>query len=485
MTIEGGEARPDGPGAWIVHAPPGAPIVATYRVVSAYDHDPTDDDSRQSKPVIRPTWFYSVGEALFARPEDQEKAPATFVWEGAPAGFGFASDLEHLGRPGGKAARPGTVKDVLESVVAGGRDLRLVDQRIDGTRLRVAVLGRYDFDSAAFARQAFAILKAERDFWRDRGQPFLVTMSPTLGSPGRLSYGGTGRTDAFALWVDTTTSLADLRWLLAHEYFHTWNPLALGNLAEDENEPAGYWFSEGFTDYYAWKLMLASGLFGPNDFADKWNDGLRAYATSSVRAEPNSRIVADFWKSQEVQKLPYQRGAILAATLDRQALERGSSLDDVMREMRRLAAAPGETRHADVLFPVAYQAVTGLDPQPLIERHVIRGEPQSLAPGVFGPCFKVKTLEAPVFERGWDSEATRAAGMLVTGLRDDTAAYAAGLRNGMKILEFKGLPGDPTVPYLLKVKPADGPDQLITFMPAGKGRISMQKVEPVADCPKA
>jgi len=484
MKIEGGEATADGPGGWTIRAAPGTPIVATYRVVSAYDHDPTDDDSKQSKPVVRPTWFYAVGEALFAIPRDQEKAPATFIWDGAPKDFGFASDLEHLARPGRKAARPGTVEDITESIVIGGRDLRTFEQRSGSARVRVAMLGRYNnFDDATFAQQVFRILKAERDFWKDRTQPFLVTMTPTVGAPGRISLGGTGRSDAFALWVDPTSKLADLRWLLAHEYFHTWNPAQLGNLGDGSVEAAGYWFSEGFTDYYSWTLMLRSHQFAPEAFAGQWNSMLRAYAASPVREAPNSLIVSDFWKSQAVEKLPYQRGAILAATLDRQARARGSSLDAVLREMRRLAAQPGETRHADALFVVAYRSVIGVDVADLVARHIIAGEPLALAPDVFGPCFQVKTVEIAPFERGWDRAATTKADGIVTGLRDDTPAYAAGLRNGMKIVEF--LAGDSdnsAVAVVLKVKPVDEPERLVRFFPVGKTRIPTQQVEPIAGC---
>src|SRR6185312_10798564 len=422
MKIVGGDATPDGPGGWTIQAAPGTPIMATYRVVSAYDHDPTDDDSKQSKPVVRPTWFYAVGEALFAAPRDREKAPATFAWTGAPNDFGFASDLEHLARPGKKAARPGTVDDIVESIVAGGRDMRVFEQRPDGARVRVAILGRYGFDDATFARQVFQVLKAERGFWKDKGSPYLVTMTPTVGAPGRISLSGTGRADAFALWVDPTSKLDDLHWLLAHEYFHTWNPVQLGDLGGESQEAAGYWFSEGFTDYYAWKLMLGSHQFAPEAFARQWNAMLRRYAVSPVRDKPNSLIVTDFWKSQAVEKLPYERGAILAATLDRRAAAHGSSLDAVMREMRRLAAQPGETRHADVLFPVAYRSVVGIDPTDLIARHILAGEPLTLPADAFGACFPVKTVEVAPFERGWDSAATRKAGNMVTGLRDDAPA---------------------------------------------------------------
>jgi predicted metalloprotease with PDZ domain len=483
MKISGGEATADGPGAWVIRAAPGAPITASYRVVSAYDHDPTDEDSKQSKPVVRPIWFYAVGEALFAAPQGQEKSPATFVWDGAPKDFGFASDLEHLARPGRAAARAGTVDDVIESIVVGGRDLRTFERRYNGARVRVAMMGRYGFDDAAFANQVFQVLRVERDVWKDRASPFLVTMSPTLGAPGRISYGGTGRADAFALWVDTTTKMDGLRWLLAHEYFHTWNPKQLGDLGGESVEAAGYWFSEGFTDYYAWELMRRSHQFAPEAFAGQWNSMLRAYAVSPVRDKPNSLIVSDFWTSQAVQKLPYQRGAILAAVLERQARAHGTSLDAVLLEMRRLAARPGETRHADVLFPVAYRSVVGADLGDLLARHIVAGEPLALPADAFGRCFQIKTVEIAPFERGWDSAATRKADNVVTGLRDDSPAYAAGLRNGMKIIEFlEGDSDNSAVAVLLKVQPPEGPERLVRFFPAGKTRLPAQQLEPVPGC---
>lgn len=396
LKVVGGQARPDGPGAWIIRAAPHAPIVVSYRVLSAYDHDPTVEDTGQSKPVIRPGWFFATGEGLFARPEGRDKAPASFTWTGAPRDFVFASDLEHLGEPGRKAARAGVVDDVLDSVAIGGRELKVTQRRIDGAPVRVATVGRYSFDTATFADRVFEVLAAERAFWGEPAKPFLVAMSPIASAPHRYSLSGEGRSDGFALWVDDTNArLADLRWLLAHEYFHTWNPSQLGGTGAEDVEAAEYWFSEGFTDYYARKLMLTSGQFSAGEFAAKWNEVLRAYAASPVRAAPNSRILSEFWSSAPVQKLPYQRGALLAALLDRQAQARGSSLDAVLREMRRRAARPGPKPHADELLPVVYREVTGLDARDLIARHMIAGEPIELAADTFGPCFRIQTAEAP------------------------------------------------------------------------------------------
>ena len=43
-----------GDGHWRIVAPSGRELTASYRIISAYDHDPTAEDSEQPKPVIRP-----------------------------------------------------------------------------------------------------------------------------------------------------------------------------------------------------------------------------------------------------------------------------------------------------------------------------------------------------------------------------------------------------------------------------------------------
>ncbi|MGL1562936.1 hypothetical protein ACSTHQ_00210, partial [Vibrio parahaemolyticus] len=77
--------------------------------------------------------------------------------------------------------------------------------------------------------------------------------------------------------------------------FHTWNPWRLGRMAGAPAERADYWFSEGFTDFYARRLLLRSGVFSLEEFAADWNDALRAYANNPARLEPNRRVVERFW----------------------------------------------------------------------------------------------------------------------------------------------------------------------------------------------
>jgi predicted metalloprotease with PDZ domain len=478
LHIEGARSvAEDGPAHRVIRSAPGAPLVVRYQVVSAVDHEPVEADYQPFAPWVRPTWFYASGEAVFAVPHDNENRPARFDWVGAPKGFAFASDVEHLAGAHRAAIRPGTLDDITESTLLGGFDVKVLTIEDHGAPVRVAIRGDYGFTNAQMLDMTHKIMSAERGFWNDGGSPFLVTVAPVISRPGSRSLSGSGRNDAFMMSISPTATLADLRWILAHENFHTWDPRQLGNLSGGKDEALGYWFSEGFTDFYANRLLWRAGLFDADDFAKSWNDDLLAYASSPVRSEPNTRVVADFWNDQYVEKLPYQRGAFLAAMWDERlrATSGGRlSLDDVMRYQRGLVATSKGVIAPDLFITAA--AHFGLDVKPDIERYVVRGEPITLDANSFGPCFHVETVTTPVFDRGFDSAATTRADNVVTGLRPDSPAYAAGLREGMKITaRVAGEPGNPALEYGLSVKDGAG-ERVIRFMPVGKGTLTSQKL---------
>lgn len=379
-----------------------------------------------------------------------------------------------------RAGRRKTLDDLVESIVIGGRDLRVTTVAAGGAPLRIATLGRYDFGVAAFEALATKVVATERRFWRDRDrQPFLVTMTPLAPLLNRLSYSGTGRGDAFALWMDPAAPLPGLAWLLAHEYFHGWNPRQLGRMPDGAHEGEAYWLSEGFTDFYARRLMLRAGLLTPAQFADSWNEALRAYGLSPWRDAGNARAAAAFWTDEAAQKLPYQRGAMLAALWDRRLVRTSGgreSLDAVLRDQRRRAAALRKPPLATGLFPVVARG-HGLAVEPDIARHVERGQPVVLPPDSFGRCAVVASVTRPAFDRGYDPDATTRAGNVVTGLDPRSPAHAAGLRDGMKIVARKaGKPGDSRVDYVLEV--ADGAGaRVIRFRPESRALETFQELQ--------
>ncbi|WP_277970259.1 hypothetical protein [Sphingomonas echinoides] len=472
-----------GDGHWQMKAAPGTELTVSYRILSAYDNDPTVEDSDQPRPVIRPRWFYGVGDALFGYPNGRENAPATFDWLGAP-GIGFASDLEHLAGQRRRATRPGTVADALESVVIGGRDLRTFPA-LDGSGVRVATVGRYVFTPEQLDGLARRVINVERTFWKsDQHAPFLVTAAPIVGSPTATSFGGTGRGDAFALWIDQRTPLDRMKWLLAHEYFHTWNPVLLGATSEDQAaRPADYWFSEGITDYYARVLMVRAGLISPTEFAAQWNEMLAGYAGSPVRTMTGARAAAAFWNDEMAQKLPYQRGAMLAAMWNARLLggSRGAtSLDTVLHA--QIASARASKMSATSLFR-ALAADRGLNIAPDETRYLVKGEPIVLPADTFGQCATVVTEQRPSFSRGFDAEATAGAGNVATGVDRRLPAFAAGLRDGMKILaRTEGEPDNALIPYALLVED-NGKQRTIRYLPQGHESVTVQQLR--IDAPNA
>lgn len=279
--------------------------------------------------------------------------------------------------------------------------------------------------------------------------------------------------------------LETLKVILAHEYFHTWNPAHLGGLPRGPDQKLGYWFSEGVTDFYARRLAVRAGVIDPPAFVAAWNEQLRDYAASPVRTAPNSRIAKDFWSDPNAKQLPYQRGALLAAIWNarlRRISHGRLSLDDVIRAQRHAAAHPGARTFAPELF-VRTARRFGLDISQDVQRHIAKGELITLPPDVFGRCATVVDEDRPVFARGFDSEATGRNGGMLHGVEPTSNAYAAGLREGMKLLaRLQGEPGDSVNPYALRVDDG-GTIRVIRYLPQGAGKIRVQQVRLAARPP--
>jgi predicted metalloprotease with PDZ domain len=477
LKVQGATKVEDaGEGHWRISAPPGRALTVTYRVVSAYDHDPTvGEDPGQAPPIIRPTWFYSVGESLFGAPAGRDAAPAAFAWTGGRSGFTFASDLQHLAdaKPGahGPAARPGTVADIQESIALGGTDVRISGSLDARSRVRIASRGVFKFSAQDFDALARRIIDTERAFWGDGPRdPFLVTIAPLQGTPNAQSYSGTGRTDAFAIWYDTNASLDQAKWLLAHEYFHTWDPRQLGGFRpESDGEALGYWFSEGFTDYYARRLTLGAGVWSLQDFADAWNEVLKSYGVSMKRNTPNRDIPQGFWSDPELKQLPYWRGALIAIVLDRD-LRAGDAkgLDGLLRALRRHVATSSNPADSDASLRFREMLRTKHpDLDAWVERTAIAGETVTLPADSFAPCFTVATQEMPTFDRGFDLRGSMKNDRRVVGLEPNGPAARAGLKAGDRISVDESTIPDPTVARRYVVHDADGKSHVVTYLPQG------------------
>jgi predicted metalloprotease with PDZ domain len=269
--------------------------------------------------------------------------------------------------------------------------------------------------------------------------------------------------------------------LLAHERLHTWIPFGLGGLP-DEKEALDYWFSEGFTDFYASRLLLRSGVWSLDDYVNRANEMLARYWQSGVRNAPNARIQQGFHSDDAVQQLPYDRGWLLAALWD-DRLRRASggrvNLDAAMLKQRALALqddAGGVTIHAAQLFPTAYRLVGGGDLGPDLAKYVEGGATVELPADLYGACATVATEHIAAFDRGFDGAKSAETGV-ITGVEPDGPAYAAGLRDGMKRLGREGVvDGDSRIVIGYRVIDDKGSERVIRYHPAGKLQVTLQQV---------
>lgn len=454
----------EGPAERVLTHAPGARIHVRYQIVQDWEGAPRAELGNTYRPTIQPTYFHLIGSAALVTPDLDNSTIVRIHTRRFPRSWAFASDLQHA---------PVNLARVPPSVTVGG-DFRVLRAAAD-PNIRVAIRGQWSFTDSQFADEVASIITSQRTFWGDATSPFLITvMQLSAPDPGWTSIGGTGLEDAFAFFATPNAPSAPLTRTLAHESTHTWIPGRIGGAAE-EDEAAQYWLSEGFTDFYTGRTLVRGGLWTPTEFAADLNEMLAAYARSPVRLEPNSRVVADFWNGQDVQKLPYQRGRMLATIWDAQLRAAGvHDLDDVMLEMQARARG-GDPLKAAALFPVVARSMD-LDVGPDIERYVERGEQLSLPEDTFAPCGRVVTRDVPEFHRGFDIEATQANHNIIAGVIRDGPAYAAGMRDGMVLVRREaGEIGNADLEIAYVVRDGES-ERILRYLPRGPGSYLQQSL---------
>jgi predicted metalloprotease with PDZ domain len=436
--------------------------------------EPAVTGSNEYRPVIRPNYFHLIGWAMMARPKWSLATTASVSFRGMPEGWQLASDLEH---------GPLALGDVLESISVGG-DFRVLKA---GT-LRVAIRGTWAFTDDDFIKRLQPIIASHHSFWGDQPVPFLVTVLPLQAEVGSMSLGGTGLNDAFAFFATSNVADRQLTRILAHEHLHSWIPRRVGMMPQDDADPLEYWLSEGFTDFYTYRLLVREGLWSVEEASRAYNDVMWDYAFSPVRNAPNAKVATEFWRERAMNDLPYQRGLLFATLIDdrvRRASRGARDLDDVVLGMKR--AVDGLSKGA--IPPairgnfVAWAKAVGVDVQDDLARYIEKGQTIALPADALAPCGVIETSSVAEFDRGFDGHKTILSNNIVAGVDPNGPAFVAGLRDGMQILSLDLSVGrDSRVPLTYKVR-VDGVTREISYLPAGKRKVTLQelKLKPMSD----
>jgi predicted metalloprotease with PDZ domain len=186
----------------------------------------------------------------------------------------------------------------------------------------------------------FQLLKetitSQNKFWNElRGYNFSVSLVPTYES--WYSVGGSGFSTSFISFASNNEKVTfnHMRWLYNHELLHKW----IGRTILNENEVEQYWFSEGFTDYYSYKLQLKNDHLQVEEYIDILNkEVIIPHYQDPVKNVPNSLLTFQkYWSNYaKYQKLPYRRGLLYAFLIDNQIKKASNytkSLDNLMHEL--------------------------------------------------------------------------------------------------------------------------------------------------------
>lgn len=423
-------------------------------------------DGLYNRAIIQKQYFYFTGNAFLVMPDwsADKSLSVELTWKNFPANWTIANSF---GTGEYKQSFTSSPENFVKSVYLGG-DFRISKIGVNRQPVFIATRGELKFSDAEFNALVEKIMRVQMAFWNDKSFPyFLVVLFPT----DDYNSGGESRANSFVLYASRhTESVGKFKYLLAHELFHEWNPKRLGDLASEKF----YWFSEGVTDYYASLLLLRAKLITLEEYVADYNAVLKNYYTSPARNLTNNQIMIERERDYDASRQHYARGNLLAHNWNAQ-IKRATggkhSLDDVMRDLFKTAARDKQFRLSDASINSATKRYLKNGVMSDIRRYIENG--QTIAPraNVVKDCLKIETTEIAKFDAGFDVQTTHAV-KVFSGVKEDSNAYKAGIRNGQKLVSG-GMERNAEVLAEYVVEES-GARKKVKFYPAGKKVVAPQ-----------
>ena len=384
---------------WSVSHKPGANLRVTYRLPAT---GPLKIDSGTPgllTPTIHGGMFHLFGNQAFLLPTDREGSDPIYLRLDASSILDDESFASSFGAGAGPKESLVERSDVGKAVYLGGNiDLSVTDTPAGKVGVAYSAMAS-SVQGRELQSDALAIIQAARDFFNDSQSWYLVSvLGAERGESPIHVGGGTGVTNAFVMFVSNDLNFANdehreqFRWVLSHEYFHQWNGLTIRVASRPESnqdDQSNYWFSEGFTEFYAMRLLTRAGLQAPARSVDILNSRLSRYAQNSKRDISAEAAGLLFWSDADGEQTPYLRGYLAAWYADMAIRRHSNGTRDLDQSMRALA----ERSQRDPRFRVNTKFLAtylgqemALEDGREFERFVTRGGAAPFDPSSFSPC---------------------------------------------------------------------------------------------------
>jgi len=455
---------------WVLSHRPGETVRCVYDVVPR--RRAFDDWEHIHAPITTADFFHGLGNAFLLVPNPGNGVPEEFEvvlrWK-LPAGYQAVCSWG-AGRHIGARIK---ATDLRHSVYLAGR-LAKKTVKEDERTVTVAMVDRFGFSVDEFAQMTSTIIKDQCDFMLEESFPEFVVTAIPVGEPlkpGDARLAGSGLYSSFALFVAPEAKLDDaVEHLFAHELFHYWNGRLL---PAQQPERLVYWFVEGFTDYYALRILYESGHWDAEQYAKWINRHIREYYLNPAIHASNEEINRDYWnKRGTVGEVAYQRGLLLGLRWHKRARKDGISegIDRLFKSLVNRGRSGG-LQVSNRAVREAGRELLGAWFTAEFDGYVENAETIDVAADVLAPELVGKLTEVYEYELGFD-RARSLRDRKVRGLVKGSAANKAGLREGDRLLGWS-LQNDPDKRTRLQVQRGSG-STTVAYYPRGGKRMVMQ-----------
>ncbi|MEZ5344763.1 MAG: hypothetical protein R2681_04315 [Pyrinomonadaceae bacterium] len=405
-------------------------------------------------------WALQIGEL-------KEKHELKISFAGVPENWETYSNISSNPR---KFEITASLEDLISTVIGGGEKKDVSRFTYRDTPYSIIVRGDFDIPRKEIVDAAEKIVKLQRDYFPGSKQDFyhIVIL------PRSENVAGVRFENSFITFLKQDVTRRQLYLLLAHEMSHNWLNGEIIKPEEGESSLKYAWFYEGFDEYFARTLLLSSGLITEREFIELINRDIINIADNphgSANFDDVLEAVKERKYGQAFNKLSYYRGALMAFNWDAQIrrFDKNRSIGDLVKEVYKASSDKGGNFSGKDLFELA--AKMGASAEKDFENYIIEGKPIRVSQDIFDNRYVLKETDVPAFDPGFSIRESYS-NKKITGLREGSEAYKAGLRNGMEFVLAKndGRFSNawlPEKPLSVTVR-IEGEEKVIDYFPHGE-----------------
>lgn len=366
----------------VVYHPKGKNVKFIYHIIQDVK---VKTISLKHRPLVEKEYFHVLGESLFIVPEEIYKKKidpqiiANIQWVNFPSTYKIHNTFGTNQKR--QVLNVKLWSELYHSLFVGG-DYRVYSFSHQNKPIEFAIRGTWlgEYQDEKLLNAIKSTITTQRDFWKDYAfDYYTIIFTPTVSQNDSTFKGqsitGSSIKNGFMILSSNNpfNNFNRIKHTLNHEIMHDW----IAGKISMKNEELNYWFSEGFTDYYAFKNRLQSNDLTFQEWISLFNkEVLRRHWENPEKNKPNYLIKDDFWNNKNIEKVPYRRGAIFAFWVDNQILINSNytkSLDDLMREILFICTSQNK-KFTDELFLETLKKYLNEDISYFFQKHIINGE---------------------------------------------------------------------------------------------------------------